>query len=66
MYAFALIFFTGTPLLLGSLWGLAWLVYYAPVLMARSLGEEALLRAQLPGYDAYTQRVRYRFAPGLW
>jgi protein-S-isoprenylcysteine O-methyltransferase Ste14 len=28
--------------------------------------EEGLLRRELPGYAAYTERVRYRLIPFLW
>ena len=37
-----------------------------PALVVRILDEERLLRARLPGYDAYTRRVRYRLVPGIW
>jgi protein-S-isoprenylcysteine O-methyltransferase Ste14 len=32
----------------------------------RTVQEERTLRAELPGYDAYTQRVRYRLIPYVW
>jgi len=66
MYAFALLLLLGTPLLLGSLWGLLGLVLFLPLLMARVRGEEAMLAAGLPGYREYAARVRYRLVPGLW
>jgi len=66
MYAFALLLFIGTPLLLGSFWGLAGLVLLVPVLMMRTVGEETLLREGLPGYRAYADRVRFRLVPGVW
>ena len=66
MYAFALLMFLGTPLLLGSLWGLLGLVALVPVLMLRTLGEEQLLFSELAGYREYAARVRYRFVPGVW
>ncbi|THD64499.1 MAG: isoprenylcysteine carboxylmethyltransferase family protein [Phenylobacterium sp.] len=66
MYAFALWQFVGGPLMLGSWWGLA----IAPLALAglalRTLGEERMLRAELPGYDDYARRVRWRYAPGIW
>jgi protein-S-isoprenylcysteine O-methyltransferase Ste14 len=40
---------------LGSLW-----------LLCRTLVEDRMLRAELPGYDAYAARVRWRLLPGLW
>jgi len=66
MYAFALLLFIGTPLLLGSFWGLAGLVLLVPVLMMRTVGKETLLREGLPGYRAYADRVRFRLVPGVW
>jgi protein-S-isoprenylcysteine O-methyltransferase Ste14 len=66
MYASALLIMVGTPLLLGSLWGLVGLMLLMPVLMARAVGEEALLLAGLAGYSEYAARVRYRLVPGVW
>jgi len=37
-----------------------------PALMARIVGEEAVLRRELSGYSHYTEQVRYRFIPGVW
>ena len=66
MYAYALLLMAGTPLLLGSLWGLAGLLLMVPLLAARALGEEALLMEGLPGYRDYASRVRSRLLPGIW
>ena len=66
MYAGAIAFFVGAPLMLGSWLGLA----VAPLLVAaigwRALGEERMLRAEAPGYDDYAAKVRYRFVPRVW
>jgi protein-S-isoprenylcysteine O-methyltransferase Ste14 len=66
MYAGALLYFVGLPLLLGSRWGLALVPLLVAALAARSVGEERMLRRELTGYDAYAQRVRFRLVPGLW
>jgi len=66
MYADALLLLIGTPLLLGSLWGLAWLLLFLPLLAARILGEEAVLMQGLPGYRDYAAKVRFRLLPGVW
>lgn len=66
MYAYAILLMIGAPLLLGSLWGLLWLGLFLPLLAARLLGEEAILREGLPGYRDYAARVRYRLVPGIW
>jgi protein-S-isoprenylcysteine O-methyltransferase Ste14 len=66
MYAFALLLMIGAPLLLGSVWGLAWILAFIPLLAARALGEEAMLRQGLEGYDDYARKVRFRLLPGVW
>ena len=66
MYAGAIPLLVGMPL---------WLESYAAAVLAsvpigmlvlRVLIEERFLRRELPGYDAYTKRVRYRLIPFLW
>ena len=66
MYAGALLFFVGTPLLLGSWYGLAATPVLIVVLAARAVMEERTLAEELPGYREYAQRVRYRLIPGVW
>lgn len=60
------------PLLVGMA---LWLESYAAALLAsvpigvlvlRILIEEQFLRRELKGYDAYTERVRYRLIPLFW
>lgn len=65
-YAFALVMTSGIALSLGSLYALIPVAISAPLLMIRTLGEEAVLRAGLPGYTAYAARVKYRWLPGVW
>jgi protein-S-isoprenylcysteine O-methyltransferase Ste14 len=65
-YAYALFFLAGTPLLLGSFFGLAFVPLFIALLAARITGEETLLRQGLPGYDTYRTQVRSRLIPGLW
>ena len=62
----ALLFFAGTPLLLGSWYGLAVTPVLVIVLAARAMMEERTLAEELPGYREYAQRVRYRLIPGGW
>ena len=66
LYAGAVAFFVGTPLMLGSWLGLAVAPFLIAGMAARAVGEERMLRAELPGYDAYAEKVRYRFVPRLW
>jgi len=66
MYAGALIYMLGMPLLLGSWLGLAVLPLIVGLLMIRTFIEERALRKDLPGYDDYAARVRYRLLPYVW
>src|SRR5271167_4114446 len=66
MYAGALLFFVGTPLLLGSWWGLLFVPVGFVGMGIRAVGEERMLRRELPGYDTYARQVRFRMLPGLW
>jgi protein-S-isoprenylcysteine O-methyltransferase Ste14 len=66
MYAAALLYFLGLPLLLGSWWGLLAVPFFTVAFGARAVGEERMLRQELPGYDDYARRVRFRLVPGLW
>ena len=66
MYAYALLLFSVTPLLLGSLWGLLGAVLFLPLLAAPVLGEEAMLMDGLPRYREYATKVRSRLLRGVW
>ncbi|HHY48786.1 MAG TPA: isoprenylcysteine carboxylmethyltransferase family protein [Alphaproteobacteria bacterium] len=54
------------PLLLGSWWALAPALVVVAALAIRTPLEERTLRAGLPGYAEYAERVRWRWIPGLW
>lgn len=66
MYAFMILSLLGTPLLLGSSWGLLGLGVLVPLLAMRAVREEAILRAGLEGYGDYCETVPTRFLPGIW
>jgi len=66
MYAGAVPLIVGTPLLLGSWWGLVWGAALVALLGFRAVLEEDTLKAELEGYEAYAARVRYRLVPGVW
>jgi protein-S-isoprenylcysteine O-methyltransferase Ste14 len=66
MYAGAIGFFIGTPLMLGSWVGLALAPLFIVAMGMRAIGEEGLLHDRLPGYTAYAAQVRYRFVPKVW
>ena len=66
MYAGAIFFFLGTPLVLGSWCGLALAPLMVAVLAVRAVLEERMLAAELAGYADYAARVRYRLIPLIW
>jgi len=66
MYAGALVMLIGTPLALGSWWGLFAVLLILPVLIWRLLDEERFLRQNLSGYAEYQTKVKYRLLPFIW
>jgi protein-S-isoprenylcysteine O-methyltransferase Ste14 len=66
MYSGTVLFFVGTPLLLGSWWGVALSPSFIVLFAVRSGIEERALLAGLSGYTDYAARVRYRLLPGVW
>ena len=66
MYAGASLMFLATPLALGSTWALALTPVVVIVLAVRLLDEERFLSRNLPGYDAYRRKVRWRLVPRVW
>lgn len=66
MYTGNVIMMIGTPLALGSYWGLVFLLPGVALLVLRIRDEERLLTEELSGYREYTQRVRYHLIPYFW
>ncbi|MFI5330954.1 MAG: methyltransferase family protein [Desulfobaccales bacterium] len=66
MYAAGLPFGVGTPLMLGSWYGLLLGLIFLVGLAFRAVQEERVLRAELPGYAEYMAQVTYRFIPQVW
>jgi protein-S-isoprenylcysteine O-methyltransferase Ste14 len=56
----------GIPLLLASWRGLTLTPILILALAWRIVREERTLRAELPGHEEYTARVRYRLIPYVW
>jgi protein-S-isoprenylcysteine O-methyltransferase Ste14 len=65
MYVGALLYLLGTPLALGSYWGVLPFVVVFAMLIWRIVDEEQVLK-ELEGYTEYKQRVRFRLLPGVW
>jgi len=63
MYAGATLLFISGPLLLNSLVGLALALLLIATIAARALGEEAMLKQELEGYNDYTRKVKWRMIP---
>jgi protein-S-isoprenylcysteine O-methyltransferase Ste14 len=66
MYASSMLYMLGTPLALGSYWGVVAFGAIVPFLLWRIYDEENLLEKNLPGYLEYQSRVRYRLVPLVW
>jgi protein-S-isoprenylcysteine O-methyltransferase Ste14 len=66
MYASALLYLAGMPLLLGSWFGLLAVPFFIAGLAPRAMAEERLLKRELPGYGDYMTRVHFRLIPGIW
>jgi protein-S-isoprenylcysteine O-methyltransferase Ste14 len=65
-YAFAILMVIGIPLAMGSLYGLIPVGVGVLLVLVRTLGEDATLKAELPGYAEYAARVKQRWIPGIW
>lgn len=66
MYASGFLYLLGTPLALGSYWGLLALPAMLPFLIWRLVDEERFLVKNLPGYAEYQVKVRHRLVPFVW
>jgi protein-S-isoprenylcysteine O-methyltransferase Ste14 len=66
MYASASMYLLGTPLALGSYWGLVVVGAMMPFLLWRLFDEERFLAKKLPGYTEYQKRIRHRLVPFVW
>lgn len=66
MYVGIILLFPCMTLFLGSWWALVPASLIAMLMVIRTALEDRTLRAGLPGYGEYAQRVRYRLLPGVW
>jgi len=66
MYSAFIVYMLGTTLLLVSWYGLFVGAFLIAPIAFRAVLEERTLRAELPGYDAYIARVKYRLIPRVW
>jgi protein-S-isoprenylcysteine O-methyltransferase Ste14 len=66
MYASAFLYLAGTPLALGSYWGLLALLFMMSFLIWRLFAEEKFLAENLSGYTEYQKQVQHRLVPYVW
>lgn len=66
MYSVTLLLFLSMPLVLNSLIALTAFLFYPLIIAKRIKHEEVFLSRELPGYDAYRKKVRYRLIPFVW
>ena len=66
MYSASILLYLASPVALGSWWAVIPAVLYVPVLVVRILNEEQVLVRELPGYEEYREKVRYRLLPFVW
>jgi protein-S-isoprenylcysteine O-methyltransferase Ste14 len=66
MYSAALLAYAAIPFALGSKAGLLGIPLPVVLLGVRIVFEEGVLCDELPGYRAYTGKVRYRLVPYIW
>ena len=65
-YSGAMLAMVASPLLLGSPWAMIPAILSAAFYVVRTYLEDRLLNAELPGYEEYARRTRYRLVPGIW
>ncbi len=66
MYLGVILMFLATPLALGSFWALAVFIMLPVFLIIRIRNEEEVLIRELPGYEEYCRKVKYRLFPLIW
>ncbi len=66
MYTATLLTLLFTPLALGSYWALLGFLLFIPSNVIRLMGEEKVLLRDLPGYEEYCLKTRYRLIPLIW
>jgi len=66
MYFSMVVMWLATSIALGSYVSLAFFALLVPFIVWRLLNEEKVLRQDLPGYDAYCQKTRFRLVPYVW
>ena len=66
MYSGMLGMWLCAPFALGSYVALPVFALLIPLIVLRLLNEEQVLRLELPGYEAYCEKTRFRLVPHVW
>ena len=66
MYMATILLFLMVPVVLGSWYALIVFGFYPAIIIVRLQNEEDLLTRELPGYEAYKKKVKYRIIPFVW
>ena len=66
MYMATIGMFLLMPIIMGSWWAFLVMIPYIPIMVIRIKDEEELLSKELPGYEEYKQRVRWRLHQFIW
>ncbi|HSQ26660.1 MAG TPA: isoprenylcysteine carboxylmethyltransferase family protein [Anaerolineales bacterium] len=65
-YAGGILAYLAIPILLGSLWALLPTLINILLVILRTSREDIFLKQKLDGYQAYTEKVKYRLLPWVW
>ena len=65
-YLGSILFSLLCPLVLGSTWVVIPALFSCILIIIRTRMEDATLNAELPGYEEYAAKVRWRLFPGIW
>jgi len=66
MYVGSILMGVASPLIWGSVWALVLTTVIILLFLWRTAREDQTLRQELPGYEEFAARTRYRLLPGVW
>ncbi|MCE5308503.1 MAG: isoprenylcysteine carboxylmethyltransferase family protein [Acidobacteriales bacterium] len=66
MYSGLMLVYLSFPLILGSWWAFIFMGLIPPLLVFRTVKEDATLRSELAGYEEFTHQTPYRLIAGVW
>jgi len=65
-YAGLILYYVATPILLGSWWGTIPALILSLGFVLRTMREDQTLLEELPSYQNYANKVRFRLIPWIW